>query len=61
MEQGNDKDDAYRKWAKLKPINTQHPYARDPIQYWLRQASEFPRLSKMALDILTIPILNIDY
>ncbi|EJD42010.1 hATC-domain-containing protein [Auricularia subglabra TFB-10046 SS5] len=34
---------------------TQEPWDADPIQWWVSRRTLFPRLSRMALDILSIP------
>jgi hypothetical protein len=30
----------------------------DPIQYWASKRREYPRLSRMALDVLTVPAMS---
>lgn len=37
-----------------------YPLAFDPITYWWQQRDTYPRLSKMALDVLTIPTTSDD-
>ena len=41
-------------------MDENHPLAKDPIHYWMSQRSTYPRLAKMAFDILTIPASSAD-
>jgi hypothetical protein len=52
--------DEYKQWAEEKPLDENHPLAKDPISYWMSQRSTYPRLAKMAFDILTIPASSAD-
>lgn len=57
---GNDGKDEYERWKEIKPVPHDHPAALDPIKWWSLQRAEFPHLSQMALDILTIPASSAD-
>ena len=30
----------------------------DPLKYWRSKANDYPRLSKMALDVMTVPAMS---
>jgi hAT family C-terminal dimerisation region len=55
----NDTDE-YERWKRLDPLPGDHSLAKNPIQYWLDLRTEYPTLSQMALDILTIPASSAD-
>jgi hypothetical protein len=47
----SDLDDDYSRWLRRRPTT-----CSDPINWWSTAgASEYPRLARMALDLLTIP------
>ncbi len=50
-----DDTDEYERWRHLDSLPRDHSLAKNPIQYWLDLRVEYPVLSQMALDILTIP------
>jgi hypothetical protein len=52
--------DEYEAWKAQEPLNDDHPLANDPILYWWQERSTRPKLSRMALDILTIPATSDD-
>ena len=56
----NDDKDEYERWKDIKPVPHDNPTALDPIKWWSLQRAEYPRLSQMALDILTIPASSAD-
>jgi hAT family C-terminal dimerisation region len=56
--EGRADDDEYETWKKIKPLNEGHPLAQDPIKYWWQLQTEYLRLSRIALDILTIPVAS---
>jgi len=56
----DDQEDEYEQWKKLDPLMEDHPLAHDPFLYWRTIATEFPNLSQMALDILSIPPSSCD-
>lgn len=47
--------DEYEQWKDLPQLSRDHPLAYDPISYWQQQATQYPVLSQLALDILVIP------
>ena len=59
-EPGEDDKDEYERWKEVKPVPHDHPAALDSIRWWRLQRAEYPRLSQMAVDILTIPASSAD-
>jgi hypothetical protein len=56
----DDDDDLYldelEQWRKYEPKWTREQYVSgDVIRYWIALASKYPNLSRLAIDILTIP------
>ena len=48
--------DEYDRWYLKEPrFLIDHPYALDPIAYWLGLEEDYPHLSKLAIDVLSIP------
>ena len=47
--------DEYDAWKNVPPLSHSHPLYKRPIEWWLLHQTEYPCLSKLALDILTIP------
>jgi hAT family C-terminal dimerisation region len=41
-------------------LDDNHPLAKDAIHHWMSQKATYPRLAKMAFDILTIPASSAD-
>lgn len=46
--------DEYKQWYAGHPEDN----IDDPIQYWINLAAQYPRLSRMALDILTVQAMS---
>ena len=46
--------DEYESWLS-DPDATNDPLTTDPLRYWWERRNEYPRLSRMALDLLSIP------
>ncbi|TKA59147.1 hypothetical protein B0A49_13257 [Cryomyces minteri] len=53
-------EDEYERWKAMKPLLYEHPSSSDPIGYWRMQRTEFPQLSQLAIDVLTIPASSAD-
>ena len=53
----NDEDeDEYNKWKRCEQVAEKgSSSALDPIQYWIGLRGQYPNLSKLALDVLSIP------
>lgn len=49
--------DEYDQWLS-SPDLKHDPLVSDPLQYWWERRNEFPRLSRMALDLLSIPPMS---
>jgi hypothetical protein len=47
--------DEYCEWAQIAPVGKGDPAIADPIGYWMNRRQQYPRLSRFALDILSIP------
>ena len=52
--------DELKRWDNEPNVPDNHPFALDPIQHWLTKETDYPTLSKMALDILSIPAAAAD-
>lgn len=50
-----DDEDELKRWDNEPILPENHPLALDPIQHWVSRAEQYPTLSKLALDILSIP------
>jgi hypothetical protein len=49
-------DDEFTRWKQCeRRVEKDSEYANNPIQYWLSLQDRYPRLSKPALDVLSIP------
>jgi hypothetical protein len=49
-------EDEYTKWKRSEPAAEQGTeYANNPIKYWVAVRDCYPSLSKLALDVLSIP------
>jgi hypothetical protein len=48
--------DEYSRW--LEDVNPEDTDIQDPRTYWLTKQNQYPRLSRMALDILTVPAMS---
>ena len=49
-------EDEFKRWKRSKPAaerGTEH--ADNPIKYWVSMRNYYPSLSKLALDVLSIP------
>ena len=52
-------EDEYDKWKRSEPrAKKGSDHARNPIQYWVALRDRYPSLSKLALDVLSIPASN---
>jgi hypothetical protein len=49
-------DDEYARWQSY--VRPGDPDVRDPIAYWISNQDEFPKLSRMALDVMTVPAMS---
>ncbi len=49
--------DEYHQWL-LSPDLEHEPLVSDPVQYWWERRDDYPRLSRMALDVLSIPPMS---
>ena len=48
--------DEYAHWQATRcPMDST---ADDPIQYWRDRVDQYPRLSRMALDVMTVPAMS---
>jgi hypothetical protein len=54
------KEDEYEVWKRQPTLPEDHQLAIDPIRYWQLQASQYPQLSKLAIDVMTIPAAAAD-
>jgi hypothetical protein len=54
------KEDEYEAWKRQPTLLEDHQLAIDPIRYWQLQASQYPQLSKLAIDVMTIPAAAAD-
>jgi hypothetical protein len=54
---GSDQDeDEYERWKRCEPIVGQDsPANKHPIKYWLGLRDQYPNLTKLAIDVLSIP------
>jgi len=50
--------DKYEAWKTLPPLLDNYPLANDPILYWWQEQTTQPKLTQMALNILTIPAIS---
>jgi hypothetical protein len=48
------KEDEYKVWKWQPTLLEDYQLAIDPIHYWQLQASQYPQLSKLAIDVITI-------
>jgi hypothetical protein len=48
--------DEYNRWQS--DVSTADGDITDPVQYWISKQSEYPRLSRMALDVMTVPAMS---
>jgi hypothetical protein len=53
------KGDEYEQWQLNKEPGERR--IRDPIKYWIKRQDRYPRLSRMALDFLTIQAISAEY
>lgn len=49
--------DEYDQWLS-SPDLKHDPLVSDPVQYWWDRRQDYPRLSRMALDLLSIPPMS---
>ncbi|KAK2926757.1 HAT, C-terminal dimerization domain [Fusarium oxysporum f. sp. vasinfectum] len=49
--------DEYDHWLS-SPDAKSDPLVTDPIQYWWERRKDYPRLSRMALDLLSVPPMS---
>ena len=54
----NSVEDKYKDFIKVKPISIQGT----ALQWWLNltRKADYPRLSQMAIDILSIPFISVE-
>lgn len=51
-----DDDDEYTRWRRCEPVaERDSPNALDPIQHWIGLREQYPNLSRLAFNILSIP------
>ena len=50
----------FEQWKARRPVPFDDEAAKDPIGWWRMQRSEYPCLSQLAIDILTIPASSAD-
>jgi hypothetical protein len=48
--------DEYDRW--LLDVSVNDKEVTDPLEYWRSKAKDYPRLSKMALDVMTVPAMS---
>jgi hypothetical protein len=49
-------EDKFEQWKRCKPrAEKGSNYANSPIKYWVELRDRYPNLSKLALDVLSIP------
>jgi hypothetical protein len=52
----NDDEDEYTRWKRCEQVaEKDSPSALNPIQYWIELRSQYPNLSRLALDVISIP------
>ena len=51
--------DEYDQWLS-NPDPNRDPIASDPLRYWWKRRNDYPRLSRLALDLLSIPTMSAD-
>jgi hypothetical protein len=55
----NNKEDEYESWKRSEPVALRgSPNANNPIKYWVGLQDRYPNLSKLAIDMLSIPGLS---
>lgn len=48
--------DEFERWFHHEPnVQIDHVHAQDPIGYWVSLKGDYPHLSKLAIDVLSIP------
>lgn len=54
-------EDEYTRWKRSEPAAERGTeYANNPIKYWVAVRDRYPSLSKLALDVLSIPASSCD-
>ena len=54
-------EDEYTRWKRGEPAAERGTeYANNPIKYWVAVRDRYPSLSKLALDVLSIPASSCD-
>lgn len=53
-------DDEYEIWKRQPVLDEDDKLSKNPIQYWLLMEKQFPILSRLALDIYSIPASSAD-
>ena len=48
--------DEYARWQL--DVSATDSDIEDPLQYWISKATDYPRLSRMALDVMTVPAMS---
>ncbi|CCE35105.1 uncharacterized protein CPUR_02034 [Claviceps purpurea 20.1] len=48
--------DEYEKWCETKPAK--NTLNNNPLEFWYGNRSEYPRLARMAIDVLSIPAMS---
>ena len=54
------KEDEYEVWKQQPTLPEDHQLVIDPISYWQLQASQYPQLSKLAINVITILAAAVD-
>jgi hypothetical protein len=55
----NTDKDEYTRWKRCKPVaEKDSPNALNPTQYWMGLCEQYPNLSRLALDVLPIPVAS---
>lgn len=51
--------DEYARWQL--DMSATNSDIEDPLQYWISKATDYPRLSRMALDVMAVPAMSAEY
>ena len=55
----NTDDDEFERWKRSEPrAEKGSNHANNPIKYWVELRDRYPNLSKLALNVLSIPALS---
>jgi hypothetical protein len=53
------KGDEYEQWQRNKELSDAN--VRNPLEYWAKRQDRYPRLARMAMDFLIIPLMAAEY